>query len=956
MPATTTAKKSVDDSYSFSQGALPPLTSVVKRDGRIVPYLRERIARAIEMAFKAELTVPYQESLEAATLDRVEAVTDAVEKALRASRELERYKASLSDESVPYESSLVSIEEIQDEVEKALMAQGAYNVARRYIVYREARARGRSGAAGIPLTVESEQIRSLINEAAEGLQQYVNVETVFKEAMAGAYDGISRSELLKSAILAARTKVELAPEYTYFAARLVVSELYSEIAGRIVPKNTVGDLYRNKFRNYLEQGVKARRLDPELLEFDLPSIADAIHAERDSRFAFMGIQTLYDRYLIHVDGVRIELPQWFWMRVAMGLALAEPASLRTAKTIEFYEVLSTFSFCSSTPTLFNAGTLHPQLSSCFLTTIQDDLGDIFKGIRDDALLSKWSGGLGNDWTNVRALGSHIQGTNGKSQGVIPFLKVANDTAVAVNQGGKRQGAMCAYMETWHLDIEEFLELRKNTGDDRRRTHDMHLANWIPDLFIKRVEANETWTLFSPNEVPDLHHIYGSDFERAYQEYESAAQRGEIECYKVVEAVTLWRKMLAMLFETGHPWITFKDPSNIRSPQDHVGVVHSSNLCTEILLNTNADEVAVCNLGSINLVAHISKDGIDREKLSATIETAVRMLDNVIDITLYPIPETRNANMKHRPVGLGIMGFQDALSIQGISYASDAAVEFADESMELISYYALLSSSKLAAERGSYETFKGSKWDRGLLPIDTLNLLDTERGITVDVNRYASLDWTPVRESIKVNGLRNSNVMAIAPTATIANICDVSQSIEPIYKNLFVKSNLSGDFVSINRYLVEDLRAQNLWDRQMIDDLKFHDGSLQNIDRIPEIIKAKYLTAFEIETEWLIECAARRQKWIDMGQSLNLYLDRPSGRRLDEMYRLAWRKGLKTTYYLRTVGAGGVEKSTLDINARGVQPRWMKSKSASSNVEIVREGVGEGFAESCNIDGDCEACQ
>jgi len=931
----------------------PPVTTVVKRDGRTVEYDRARIAHAIEMAFRAEAGVPYPDPLDSSICDDVESVTDTVEAALSAGGR-----------------TSASIESIQDEVERALMAGSHYMVARRYIVYRDARAQRRGGvrlrlrnADGSTSVLEASVLRSAMIDAARDLGPYVDADAVFKETIAAVYDGISRAELTKAAILATRSRIERAPEYTYLAARLLLIDVYAEAIGRVVDRQEMRKLYATEFASYIEQGIAAGRLNAALRDFDLRKIGAAIDATRDERFAFMGVQTLYDRYLIHVGGRRIELPQWFWMRVSMGLALAEPKEDRETRAIEFYNVLSTFLFCSSTPTLFNAGTCHPQLSSCFLTTVQDDLGDIFNAIRDDALLSKWSGGLGNDWTNVRALGSHIKGTNGESQGIVPFLKVANDTAVAVNQGGKRQGAMCAYLETWHMDIEEFLELRKNTGDDRRRTHDMHLANWIPDLFMKRVRDGGTWTLFSPNDAPDLHDLYGAAFEAAYTAYERKADSGELALFRRVEAVALWRKMLAMLFETGHPWMTWKDPSNIRSPQDHAGVVHSSNLCTEILLNTGRDEVAVCNLGSVNLAEHVTPAGMNTELLATTVRTAVRMLDNVIDITLYPIPASRNANMRHRPVGLGVMGFQDALLTIGASYASDAAVAFADVSMEHVSYHAILASTELARERGAYESYRGSKWDRGLLPIDTIDLLERERGEAVLVDRSASLDWTPVREAVRAHGMRNSNVMAIAPTATIANICDVSQSIEPIYKNVFVKSNLSGDFIIVSRQLVDDLRAANLWDAQMIDDLKFHDGSVQGIDRIPESIREKYLTAFEIEAEWLIECASRRQKWIDMGQSLNLYLDMPSGRRLDEMYRLAWAKGLKTTYYLRTVGAGGVEKSTLDINSRGIQPRWMKSVSASAGVHVDRAMPANASAISppmpaatCNIDGDCEACQ
>jgi len=925
-------------------------THVQKRDGRLVAYDRDRIAHAVEMAFRAEAGVPYPDALDSAIHDAVERVTDGVEGAL----------ASVGDDG------RIGIEAIQDEVERQLMAGGHFSVARRFIVYREARARGRAErririreADGRESVLDRAVLRSAIAEAAAGLGAAVDVEAVYREMLAGLYDGVSREEIGKAAVLAARARTEREPEYAYLAARLLLTQVYAEALGAPVALYEMERLYGARFDAYIRRGIAAGLLDPALLDFDLPRLAGELRAERDRAFAFMGVQTLYDRYLLHEAGTRFELPQWFWMRVAMGLALAEKPEERTERTIEFYGVLSTFSFCSSTPTLFNAGTRHPQLSSCFLTTVQDDLGDIFKAIRDDALLSKWSGGLGNDWTPVRALGSHIRGTNGRSQGVIPFLKVANDTAVAVNQGGKRQGAICAYLETWHLDLEEFLELRKNTGDDRRRTHDMHTAHWIPDLFMKRVRDDGMWTLFSPSDTPDLHDLYGAAFEARYAEYEAQAERGEIAPHKRVRAVELWRKMLAMLFETGHPWLTWKDPSNLRSPQDHAGVVHNSNLCTEILLNTSRDEAAVCNLGSINLAAHTGPQGLNTERLARTVRTAVRMLDNVIDINLYPIPEAQAANLRHRPVGLGIMGFQDALHRLGFSYASEAAVEFADESMELVSYHAILGSAELAAERGAYASYTGSKWDRGLLPIDTIDLLEAERGVPVDVAREGRLDWTPVRDAIRAHGMRNSNVLAIAPTATISNICDVGQSIEPTYKNLYAKSNLSGDFTVINRHLVDDLRALGLWDAEMVEDLKYHDGSVMEIDRVPVALKDRYRTAFEIDAEWLIRCAARRQKWIDMAQSLNLYLDRPSGRRLSEMYMLAWESGLKTTYYLRTVGAGGVEASTVDVNKRGIQPRWMKSVSASSTVRVERTEDAAPAplpSASCSLDGDCEACQ
>jgi ribonucleoside-diphosphate reductase alpha chain len=931
---------------------IPPIGEVIKRDGRVVAYDRSRIVHAIEMAFRAEAKVPYPDAFDARYYDEIDAVADSVELVLTTHR---------PDVALP-------IETIQDEVERALMDQGHYAVARRYILYRQARAERRRGQRlrirevdGHESMLEGAVLRGLVTEAAHGLTPAVDPIAIADEALAAAFDGVTRAEVSASTILAARARVEQAPEYATLAARLLLSDLYGEVIGRPVTYGEMRTLYRTEFAAYVARGISVGRLDPRLEHYDLERLGAVLDATRDLQFEFIGAQTLYDRYVLQHDGRRYELPQWFWMRVAMGVALAENERERTPRAIEFYTVLSTFAFCSSTPTLFNAGTRHPQLSSCFLTTVQDDLGDIFKAIRDNALLSKWSGGLGNDWTNVRALGSLIRGTGGPSQGVIPFLKVANDTAIAVNQGGKRQGATCAYLETWHLDIEEFVELRKNTGDDRRRTHDMHLAHWIPDLFMQRVRENGHWTLFSPSDVPDLHDCYGAAFRDKYVAYETAAEAGEIKSAKRVDALGLWRKMLAMVFETGHPWLTWKDPSNIRSPQDHAGVVHSSNLCTEILLNTSRDEVAVCNLGSINLAAHVTRHGIDREKLAGTVKTAVRMLDNVIDINLYPVDEARRANLRHRPVGLGVMGFQDALYTLGVSYASDAAAEFADASMEAIAYHAILSSSELARERGRYASYAGSKWERGIFPQDSIALLEAERGMAVPLSRQSSLDWAPVRESVRAHGMRNSNVMAIAPTATIANICGVSASIEPTYKNLYVKSNLSGEFTMVNASLVSDLRALGLWDRQMVDDLKYHDGALGEIDRIPAALKDKYLTAFEIEAEWLIECAARRQKWIDMGQSLNLYLGTASGRRLSDMYMLAWEKGLKTTYYLRTLGAGGVEQSTVDINTRGIQPRWMRSKSASSSIQVTRQAATPPEPAplpraACNLDGTCEACQ
>ncbi|MES2122269.1 MAG: ribonucleoside-diphosphate reductase subunit alpha, partial [Chlamydiota bacterium] len=767
------------------------------------------------------------------------------------------------------------------------------------------------------------------------------------------------SEIDQASIMAARAKIELEPAYSTVAARLLLDVLYRETMQIPASDPALEDKHRAYFKKYLDFSISVDRVSPELLNFDLDKIARAMVLQRDDQFTYLGLQTLYDRYFIHEKDNRLETPQIFWMRVAMGLSLNENEQ-RTERAIEFYNILSRFSFCSATPTLFNSGTTHSQLSSCYLSTVLDDLHHIFKVVADDAQLSKWAGGIGNDWTSVRATGAMIKGTNGRSQGVIPFLKVANDTAVAVNQGGKRKGAMCAYLETWHLDIEDFLELRKNTGDERRRTHDMNTANWIPDLFMKRVNENGTWTLFSPSDVPDLHDLFGSAFEKRYVEYEKMADEGKIKLFRRVEALQLWRKMLSMLFETGHAWITFKDPSNIRSPQDHVGVVHSSNLCTEILLNSSKEETAVCNLGSINLSEHVTPNGIDKEKLAQTVRTAIRMLDNVIDINFYPIAEAKTSNMRHRPIGMGIMGFQDALYILNISYASHEAVKFADNCMEIISYYAILASSELAKERGTYETYKGSKWDRGLLPIDTIDLLEKERGAPVDMDRSASLDWTPVRESIKKYGMRNSNTMAIAPTATISNIIGSTQSTEPMYKHLFVKSNLSGEFTIPNIFLVDRLKKLGIWDKEMLDDLKYFDGSIAEIERIPQEVKQVFLTAFEIDPEWIIECGSRRQKWIDMGMSLNLYLPEASGKKLHQMYQFAWSKGLKTTYYLRSLGATQIEKSTTDINKRGLQPRWMKNKSASSNIQLSREEGDQAPKTDkpfvCNLEEGCESCQ
>jgi len=924
--------------------------TVRKRDGRSESFNEERIRLAVESAFKADRDIPSDYSLTAEDLAASLSVTAAVVQRL--------FSRAIRGEEL-------EIERIQDAVEEALMVQGHVQVARRYIIYREDRRKARALRGDRDVTghmqaelhitlpdggrevLEPQKIRRTLIRACRGFEDRCEAREMADETMRNLYDGVRLDEIEKAMIFAAKSRIENDPAYGYVTARLLLDVIYRETLPGYEHYHDITVAHASRFKAYLEEGIAAGRLAPELLGYDLEKIAAALRPERDLQFNYMGLQTIYDRYLIHIGGRRIESPQFFWMRVCLGLALNE-GEKKNERAIEFYELLSSFLFTSSTPTLFNSGTLHPQLSSCYLTTVMDDLDHIFKCISDDAKLSKWAGGLGNDWTNVRATGSLIKGTNGESQGVIPFLKVANDTAVAVNQGGKRKGAMCAYLETWHMDIEDFLELRKNVGDERRRTHDMNTANWIPDLFMKRVKENGQWTLFSPSDVPDLHDLYGRAFEERYCEYEAMSDRGELKLFKRVEATALWRKILSMVFETGHPWITFKDPSNLRSPQDHQGVVHSSNLCTEILLNTSADETAVCNLGSIGLPLHVNENGLDLALLEKTVRTAMRMLDNVIDINYYPTPEAKNANLRHRPVGMGLMGFQDALYKLKISYASNEAIAFADTSMEAISYFAILASTELAAERGAYESYKGSKWDRGLLPIDTIDLLEQERGLPVSMDRSSTMDWNVVRAAIRKHGMRNSNTMAIAPTATISNITGVSQSIEPTFKNLFAKGNLSGDFTVINSYLVEDLKALGLWDKKMLEELKYKDGSILSIDRIPEQIREIYRTAFEVEPGWYVECASRRQKWIDMGQSLNLYIAAPSGKKLNDMYLHAWESGLKTTYYLRATAASTVEQSTSQARPNWVnQPKkkeFTPEQAAACSIEAMRNG------------GECEACQ
>ncbi len=947
----------------------------IRRNGSVVAFEPHKITVAVTKAYLA--THGAQSAASARVRETTQAITEIVLQALM------RRKP---------EGGAIHIEEIQDQVELALMRSGEHEVARAYVLYRERRAQERAAQAkakqadqepilhvvedGVRKPLDLLRLRELIKSSCQGLGEAADADLILKSTLKDLYDGVSAQEVRKCVILAARQFIEKDPAYSFVTARLLLDSMRHEALGFAASHADMATQYAEYFPGFIKHGIEIGLLNPELAHFDLERLAAALDHDRDLKFGFLGLQTLYDRYFL-IDRAkragekdrRFELPQAFFMRVAMGLALNEID--REARAIEFYELLSSFDFMSSTPTLFNSGTHRSQLSSCYLTTVADDLDGIYEAIKENALLSKFAGGLGNDWTPVRAMGSHIKGTNGESQGVVPFLKVVNDTAVAVNQGGKRKGAVCTYLETWHLDIEEFLELRKNTGDDRRRTHDMNTANWIPDLFMKRVMENGSWTLFSPSDVPDLHDLYGRKFEERYVEYERKAERGELKLYKTVRAVDLWRKMLTMLFETGHPWITFKDPCNIRSPQQHVGVVHSSNLCTEITLNTSATEIAVCNLGSVNLVNHMVKRGdryeLDQDKLRRTIRTAMRMLDNVIDINYYAVRKARNSNLKHRPVGLGIMGFQDALHLLRLPYASQEAVEFADRSMEAVCYWAYWASTELAEERGRYSSYPGSLWDRGILPHESLKLLAEERGGFVEVDTSTSMDWEALRARIKTHGMRNSNCVAIAPTATISNIVGVTASIEPNYENLFVKSNLSGEFTVINEHLVDDLKALGLWDEVMISDLKYFDGALAKIDRIPPELKAIYATAFEIDPTWLVEAAARRQKWIDQAQSLNIYMAGASGKKLDELYKLAWKRGLKTTYYLRTLAATSAEKST----GKGGELNAVPSASPSLRLSIVPPAssvaVGTGSAATAQLpasdikfcaidDPGCEACQ
>ncbi len=917
---------------------------VVRRNGSVVVFEPSKISIALTKAFIA--VSGGQGATSSRIREIVEQLTGNVVNALMRRQ--------------PHGGTL-HIEDIQDQVELALMRSGEHDVARAYVLYREEHARSRAqsqlhapahvinvtGSDGVARPLDLDRLTSLVNSACAGFGDVVDADLVIQGALKDMYDGVPQHEVQKCLILSARSLIEKEPAYNFVTARLLLGNICSEVLGEEVAPAEMSTRYAEYFPSFIKRGIAAELLDERLATFDLPRLAAVLDSSRDLQFGYLGLQTLYDRYFLHVKGVRIEMPQVFFMRVAMGLALNEID--RETRAIEFYRLLSSFDFMCSTPTLFNSGSRRSQLSSCYLSTVEDNLEGIYDAIKDNALLAKFAGGLGNDWTPVRALGAHIKGTNGESQGVVPFLKVVNDTAVAVNQGGKRKGAVCAYLETWHLDIEEFLDLRKNTGDDRRRTHDMNTSNWIPDLFMKRVMEGGNWTLFSPSDVKDLHDLFGTEFEIAYTAYEAKAASGELKLHKTIPAASLWRKMLTMLFETGHPWITFKDPCNIRSPQQHVGVVHSSNLCTEITLNTNADEIAVCNLGSVNLLAHLYPAShemageIDHEKLRRTINTAMRMLDNVIDINYYAVAKARNSNMKHRPVGMGIMGFQDCLHALHLPYASEAAVEFADRSMEAVCYYAYWASTELAYERGRYASYRGSLWDKGILPQDTLAMLRDARGGYVEVDESVSMDWDALRARIKQYGMRNSNCVAIAPTATISNIIGVSACIEPTYQNIFVKSNLSGEFTVINDHLVDELKKQGLWDEVMISDLKYFDGSLAKIERVPVELRNLYATAFEVEPVWLIEAASRRQKWIDQAQSLNIYMAGVSGRKLDDTYKLAWLRGLKTTYYLRTLGATSAEKST--------------GRAGALNAVAVSPDAPVEGTQFCSIDNpECEACQ
>ena len=898
------------------QTHMAPTQKIKKRNGQIADFHPEKITTAIEKAFLAILRDTHSDDAKAIT----RSVVETIEK-------------KYGDNS----AIIPGVEDIQDLVENALMSRGYFAVAKNYIIYRYEHAKERAAkkeevarkiesrqlsvkkSSGAEEVFLLEKVRKTLSHVAVGEASGVNVETIIKQVEMEVYDGISTADITRTLIMVVRSMIELDPAYSILASRLLAHTIYKEtMGGRKIDYANFDALYRENFVTNVKKAVELKKLHPDLLSYDLGEVAKLLDPKRDDLFRYLGLQTLADRYFVRVSekGSALESPQYFWLRVSMGLSLNEKPENRMRYVKEFYDVLSNLDYVASTPTLFNAGAPFAQLSSCYLNTVMDDLENIFKVYGDNAQLSKWTGGIGTDWTNLRATGALIKKAGISSQGVIPFLKISNDVTVAINRSGRRRGATCAYLETWHYDIEEFLELRKNTGDERRRTHDMNTANWIPDLFMKRVREDGDWTLFSPDEVPELHHLYGRAFENAYVQSENRAMSGQIVLSKKMKARDLWKKMLTQLFETGHPWITFKDPSNIRSPQDHVGVVHNSNLCTEITLNTSETETAVCNLGSVNFARHVKNGAFDGEKVARTVKTAMRMLDNVIDINFYPTKEAKNSNMRHRPVGLGIMGFQDALYQLGISFDSPECVDFADRSMEIVSYYAIMGSSELAKERGAYESFKGSKWDRGIFPLDTIALLESERGEQIPVSRTAHLDWSSVRQAVKEYGMRNSNCMAIAPTATISNISGCTPAIEPIYKNIYVKSNISGDFTVVNPYLIEDLKKAGLWDAEMLGKIKYHDGSIAEILEIPENIRARYKETFEIDMKWLIQAAAERGKWIDQSQSLNIFFSGQSGKDLSDIYFLAWNLGLKTTYYLRSLAASQVEKSTVNTAEHG----------------------------------------
>ncbi len=905
------------------------LEEIKKRNGDIVPFSLDKITTAVRKAFMSEGVALDNESTLTQMTDRVFA----------------KLTTATNGDSIP------TVEQVQDLVEETLMERGYFRVAKHYILYRFQHAKERKEQVvqeikenrllvekrnGSMEPFSHAKTRASLAFFVRGYETDINLEEIVRQIELEVYDGIKTSELARLITSVLRAHIERDPAYSVVAARQLCSRLYKEAVGKEdLSAEQFDGAYRRAFVRNIKHAVAEKKLDEKMLSYDLDKMAAGLLPERDDLLRYLGVETLHDRYFIRDNQKQVlETPQYMWMRVAMGLALNEAD--KETRAFEFYEMMSLLRFVPSTPTLFHAGTPHPQLSSCYLNTVEDDLQHIFKVYGDNAQLSKWAGGIGTDWTNIRGTGALLKSSGITSQGVIPFLKIANDVTVAINRSGRRRGATCVYMENWHYDFEEFLELRKNTGDDRRRTHDMNTSSWVSDLFMKRVRSDSSWTLFSPEEVPGLHETFGKEFEALYKQYEDSADRGEIVLFKKVKARDLWKRMLGMLFETGHPWITFKDPSNIRSPQDHVGVVHNSNLCTEITLNTSATETAVCNLGSINFARHITDGAFDTEKVQVTLKTAMRMLDNVIDLNFYPTIEAQTSNMKHRPVGLGVMGFHDALYQLNIQFASPACVDFADSSMEIVSYYAILYSSLLAKERGAYESFRGSKWDRGILPVDTIALLEDNRGMTTGIARTERLDWSTVRDSIAQYGMRNSNTMAIAPTATIANISGVVPGIEPIYKNIYVKSNISGDFVIVNPFLVTDLKARNMWNQEMLDTIKYNDGSIQDIPGLGIDLKEKYRETFEIDMRWLIRAAAARGKWIDQSQSLNIFFSGTSGEELSDLYLYAWESGLKTTYYLRTLAASQVEKST--VGAEGTHLRTKGDGTSGSSQHMVQKGA------------------